>query len=45
MEESQQKSQENPKVTDDEEAEAVELILFQVAECYVYLVSRFLQKP
>ncbi|RWR97468.1 Adaptin ear-binding coat-associated protein 1 NECAP-1 [Cinnamomum micranthum f. kanehirae] len=38
MEESQQKSQENPKVTDDEEAEAVELILFQVAECYVYLI-------
>lgn len=28
----------NLEVKEDEEAEAIELVLFQVSECYVYLV-------
>ena len=36
----EEKKLNNQEVLDDsEETEAVELILFQVSECYVYLVS------
>lgn len=37
----QSKSKEQEKLDDAEETEALELVLFQVSECYVYLVSLF----
>lgn len=39
--ETQSKSKEQEKLDDAEETETVELVLFQVSECYVYLVSLF----
>lgn len=35
-----EKKSDDPKIGDEsEEAEAIELVLFQVSECYVYIVS------
>lgn len=41
MEEQQQKTAKDQELQEDhDENEAIELVLFQVSECYVYLVSK-----
>lgn len=38
--EEEKKSEGQESVDENEETEAIELVLFQVSECYVYIVSK-----
>jgi hypothetical protein len=38
--EEEKKSKGQESVDENEETEAIELVLFQVSECYVYIVSK-----